>query len=120
MLYTVRSPIMTRRAERSDRYRDNAEPEVRSAAVKHRIVTGLLKQAKFFGADLPPDDDIDLIEAGKFRVKKVHDRWAFGIEYAVISMPAQMVGIWQTGQLLSHGQGVIVPLRRQQAEKDAA
>lgn len=115
-LYHVGVPMLTRRGDRRHRYANETDAETRKNHIKKRITHGLVRQATFFGLDFPPDDDIDLLECGDYRAKRIHDGFGYGVQYAVVGMPVNLQGIWQTGVLLSHGYGSVTPYRRRAAE----
>jgi hypothetical protein len=119
-LYHVAAPMLTRRGDRRGRYANEANTEARNGHVRSRIVHGLARQAAFFGLDFPPDDEIDLVECGDYRAKRIHEGFAYGVQYAVIGVPVNLQGIWQTGLVLSHGHGAVTPYRRQAVESEAA
>ena len=119
-LYHVNAPMLTRRGDRRERYANDAAPEARMAHLRKRIVHGLSRQAEFFGLDFPSEDEIDIIECGDYRAKRVHDGFGYGVQYAVVGMPVELSGVWQTGLLLSHGHGTVTPYRRRAEEKAAA
>lgn len=117
-LYHVSLPILTRRGDRRERYADTADPLKRKELVRKRLVHGLVRQASHFGLDFPPDDEIDLLECGAYRAKRAHDGFGYGVQYAVIGMPIDLKGIWQTGLLLSHGHGAVTPYRKRETQND--
>lgn len=115
-LYHVAVPMLTRRGDRRTRYANESDQETRNSHVKRRITHGLVRQAAFFDLDFPSDDDIDLLECGDYRARRIHDGFGYGVQYAVIGMPVNLQGIWQTGLLLSHGHGGVTPYRRRAVE----
>jgi hypothetical protein len=119
-LYHVAAPMLTRRGDRRGRYANDADVQTRNSHVKKRVAHGLARQAAFFGLDFPSDDEIDLVQCGDYRAKRIHEGFAYGVQYAVVGMPVNLQGIWQTGLVLSHGHGAVTPYRRQTAESEAA
>lgn len=119
-LYHVATPMLTRRSDRWKYYMDDADPQARAAKIRQRIVRGLHRQADFFGLDFPADDEIELVECGGFRAKRIHEATAAGVQYALIAMPVELKGVWQVGSLLSHGHGAVSSYRRANGERVAA